>query len=227
MRELLIADLYCGAGGAAWGIHLACEKAGVPHRIVGFDIRPMPRYPFEFIQQDALNVDLAPFDAVWASPPCQWTTLAAIQWRQAGRRYPELVDPTRRLLLIMDRPYVLEQPTARPLRNPVKLNGACFQMRVRRTRYFETNWPVNQPLLPPEERAARIDRPWDARKGGPFYPVGHFSGVALARELMGIDWMKREELTQAIPPAYAEYIWGQLLRHMGHYPNCPVDSEVA
>ena len=28
---------------------------------------------------------------------------------------------------------------------------------------------------------------------------------------MGIDWMKREELTQAIPPAYTRFIGARLL----------------
>ena len=31
---------------------------------------------------------------------------------------------------------------------------------------------------------------------------------------MGIDWMNRDELSQAIPPAYTEYIGAQLLRHL-------------
>ena len=42
--------------------------------------------------------------------------------------------------------------------------------------------------------------------------IGHAKGWRLAAEAMGIDWMKRDELTQAIPPAYTEYIGRQLLR---------------
>ncbi|HEY5574063.1 MAG TPA: hypothetical protein VIK64_13660 [Anaerolineales bacterium] len=41
--------------------------------------------------------------------------------------------------------------------------------------------------------------------------VGHAKGWRLAAEAMGIDWMNREELTQAIPPAYTKFI-GEALR---------------
>jgi DNA (cytosine-5)-methyltransferase 1 len=32
---------------------------------------------------------------------------------------------------------------------------------------------------------------------------------------MGIDWMNRDELSQAIPPAYSEFIGAQLLAYLG------------
>jgi len=31
---------------------------------------------------------------------------------------------------------------------------------------------------------------------------------------MGIDWMNRREIVQAIPPAYSEFIGSQLLAHL-------------
>ena len=59
-------DLFCGAGGAAVGY----ARAGFDD-IVGIDIRPQPNYPFKFVRMDALDVFIAGFDAVHASPPCQ------------------------------------------------------------------------------------------------------------------------------------------------------------
>ena len=44
--------------------------------------------------------------------------------------------------------------------------------------------------------------------------VGHAKGWRLAAEAMGIDWMNRAELTQAIPPAYTEFIGKALLANL-------------
>ena len=45
--------------------------------------------------------------------------------------------------------------------------------------------------------------------------VGHAKGWRLAAEAMGIDWMKQEELTQAIPPAYTFWLGNELMRVLG------------
>jgi hypothetical protein len=65
-----ILDLFCGAGGCSRGY------ADAGFEVVGADINPQPRYPYTFIQADAMEllqdrVFLAQFDAIHASPPCQ------------------------------------------------------------------------------------------------------------------------------------------------------------
>ena len=38
---------------------------------------------------------------------------------------------------------------------------------------------------------------------------------AAAADAMGIDWMTKKRLAQAVPPAYAEYLAGEFLRTGG------------
>lgn len=38
--------------------------------------------------------------------------------------------------------------------------------------------------------------------------------VQMWRDAMGIDWMVRDELSQAIPPAYTEFIGRELIKHV-------------
>ncbi len=208
MSKPRIADLCCGAGGAAKGLH----DAGF--EVIGFDIKPQPRYPYEFHQADALKVDLSDFDAVWASPPCQWITYAAQQWRLQGKEYPSLLKPIRELLISSNLPYIIEQPEGRVLNNPVMLNGAMFGLRVKRDRYFETSFSMPLVLWNQDERPAHFGRPWDARNNQLFYPVGHFSGVAAARVAMGISWMTQAELAQAILPCQSKFLGRELLRQL-------------
>src|SRR5688572_23557876 len=94
MRPRLL-DLYSGAGGAAMGYH----QAGFD--VVGVDVRPQPRYPFEFIQADALDVladrsFIAGFQAVHASPPCHDHSSLATVAGQDGTGW--LLPATRELL---------------------------------------------------------------------------------------------------------------------------------
>jgi DNA (cytosine-5)-methyltransferase 1 len=215
-------DLFCGAGGAAVGY----ARAGFD--VVGVDIRPQPRYPFEFEQADALEVlrdlverdwyrlgphaHLSDFDAIHASPPCQ----AYSKTQQLrGRQHPDLVVATRKLLLATGLPYVIENVPGAPLIEPVVLEGQMFDgLRTQRARWFETNWPLDIPFLrsprpAPNAKMGRKPKPYEW-----MHVVGNTSAVDEARAAMGIDWMNRDELAQAIPPAYTELIGHQLMAHV-------------
>lgn len=203
--------------------------------IVGIDIKPQPRYPFAFIQADALKppVALSQFDAIHASPPCQAHTALRTSWN--ARKHISVVDETRALLLASHRPYVIENVPGAPLGQSIRLCGTQFGLgtadaELRRHRYFETSVPISALIQPCKHRAAVIgvygghgrDRRRIRTIG--VYGGGHgeskrnkerghknFS-AAEQREAMGIDWMTVDELSQAIPPAYTEWIGRQLLQ---------------
>jgi DNA (cytosine-5)-methyltransferase 1 len=201
-------DLFCGAGGAAMGYY----RAGFTD-ITGIDNRPMPRYPFKFIQADALDY-LAEhgteYDVIHASPPCQAYSMAGQQWRAGGKEYPDLIAHTRELLIKTGKTYIIENVVGAPLINPTVMNGALFGLNLRRTRCFETNFPVPLLLIPTQRKSKfRMGRP--IIEGDVITPVGHFSNVAYAKKQMQIDWMTQAELAQAIPPAYTELIGRQLI----------------
>ena len=107
MRPRLL-DLFCGAGGAAMGYY----RAGFD--VVGVDIKPQPRYPFEFHQGDALAYPTDRFDAIHASPPCQAYSQGTLSQRARGDVYPDLVAPTRQTLNCSGLPWVIENVPGAP-----------------------------------------------------------------------------------------------------------------
>lgn len=203
MRPRLL-DLFCGAGGAAVGYH----RAGFD--VVGVDIVFQPNYPFEFVQADAsfcletrwvADRRLWLFDAIHASPPCQHYA-GVTAWRGDRNDHPDLISPTRELLEATGLPYVIENvPDARShLVNPVMLCGSQFHMRVRRHRYFETNWGLSVLQSPCQHRSDDL-------------AFEHKQERAYA-DAMGCEWMTTREGREAIPPAYTEFIGSQLLAHL-------------
>lgn len=207
-------DLFCCAGGAGMGY----ARAGF--EVVGVDVSPQPNYPFEFIQADALALDrefLGSFDAVHASPPCQSYSDLAKRNRN-GHMWPRLIEPTRRLLKTLSVPYIIENVEGAPLIDPVVLCGTMFPgLRVIRHRLFESNIRLEVP----EHGNHPLVFTYDKRKGHfgkldqntSFVQVtgGGNCTIANARDAMGIDWMNKGELNEAIPPIYAEFLGTQLM----------------
>lgn len=207
MARPLLLDLFCCQGGAAKGYH----DAGFD--VVGIDIEPQPRYPYEFIQADALEILRQVADglryaaAIHASPPCQAFTNAQ---RLQGNEHPDLVGPTRELLEQTGLPYVIENVEGAPLRDPVMLCGGMFGLETYRHRLFEANWDLRVPEHP--EHVARQTKMGRPPVDGEFMQVvGNFSGVDRGREVMGMPWANRDGLREAIPPAYTRFVGEQLM----------------
>lgn len=215
MRPRLL-DLYCGAGGAGHGYKLAGFD------VTGVDIRAQPRYAGDrFIQADALAYLAAhgrEYDYIHASPPCQ----AYSRMRRIigpGKEYPDLVGPTRDLLLAVGRPYVIENVEGAPLVDYIVLCGTTVGLRVRRHRLFEM-----RPLLP------ILVAPCSCRNG---VATGRLIGQRLRgrkpanrrvpprfseaekRDAIGVPWMSLDECQEAIPPAYTHLLGGHMLDYLG------------
>lgn len=206
-------DLFCCAGGAGEGY----RRAGFD--VIGVDIEPQSNNPHTFIQADAiqfLEKHGEEYDAIHASPPCQgYSQLKAMH---PDRQYPLLIEPVRTLLLQIGKPFVLENVPGAPLQahsdlfggHGVTLCGSMFGLGVergflRRHRLFETSFPLPQPTCRHKGVAVGV------------YGHGGHSGKHRmlykqeASVAMGIDWMNRDELSQAIPPAYTEFIGKDLM----------------
>jgi DNA (cytosine-5)-methyltransferase 1 len=199
-------DLYCCQGGAGEGY----RRAGFD--VIGVDLNPQPRYPFEFHQADALQF-LAEhhheFDAFHASPPCQdWSVTKSIHAGDHGTAW--LLDATRTAFIQIGKPWVIENVPGAAMFDPIVLCGTMFGLEVYRHRLFESSEALVAPSHP--KHVAKATQVGRQPKPGEFMTVaGHFANVQRARECMGIDWMNRDGLAQSIPPAYSEYVGKQLL----------------
>ncbi len=192
--------------------------------IVGVDIEPQPHFPFEFVQADALEYLAAhghEFEVIHASPPCQ----AYMQInKNRETKHPRLIESTQTALQALGKPYVIENVEGAPLDDPIRLCGTMFNLLVRRHRLFESSVPLSLEALQCNH--------WGTVAAGDFAAVyafgghGHRHGKGIRDSksapgpdwniAMGIDWMTRAELTQAIPPAYTEFIGKQLMDYLDH-----------
>lgn len=199
-------DLFCCAGGATRGLQLA------GYHVTGVDIRWQKNYIGDrFLLADAMDVGLDGYDLIWASPPCQlWSELTPTERR---RNHVDLIMPIRERLQQVACPWIIENVAGAidQLRSPVMLCGTMFGLNIWRHRWFELGNCDPFFLLPPCNHA-----------GHPIIISGQGSrivdgkrnprvSVARKRAEIGIDWMGREELSEAIPPAYSKFLAEQII----------------
>ena len=227
MRPRLL-DLFCGAGGAAMGYHLAGFE------VVGVDIEPQPRYPFTFVEADAMMFPLDGFDAVHASPPC--TDHTELAFGKLGKREAHgtgwMLPASLARLAASGLPYVVENVPRAEMPGAFTLCGRSFGIaRLKRHRKFVTNFAV---MVPPCACSRKVrplgvygDLSKNDRSMGRRNPDGYErmrAGVDTARGLLGCPWMDAKELSQAIPPVYCEFIGEQLLSWLRADGGHSVDS---
>lgn len=186
--------------------------------VVGVDIEPQPRYPFEFHQADALEYLAAhghEFDVIHASPPCQGFSALKVMYN--AKPHADMLTPTRAALVALGRPYVIENVEGAPMQNYITLCGTALGLgtdtaELRRHRRFEV--VPHLLMVPPCAHGTKAvvigvyGGHWrDRRDRAVVKNLTHKE----AKEAMGIDWMSSDGLSQAIPPAYTEYIGRHLL----------------
>jgi DNA (cytosine-5)-methyltransferase 1 len=218
----LLLDLFCKAGGAGYGYALAGFE------VVGVDIEPQKNYPFQFIQADALavlagktKINLADFDIFHASPVCKNYTVCNrpnLSSDITRDDYPRLIPALRELLKATGKPFVIENVMGAKadMRANLMLCASMFGLPMQRHRLFEIG-NTDIFIMPPgpcNHKDANISivghSVWDYSKEGTTRKDGRRRPdsvpVAVGHVAMGIDWMNKNELSQAIPPAYTQYI---------------------
>lgn len=230
MPKLL--DLFCAAGGAGKGFAMAGFD------VVGVDIKPQPHYPFEFHQADALEYLKEhghEFDYIHASPPCQaHSAMTKGRWKGRLDSHPHLIEPTRELLVKSGKAWDIENVVGAPLLNPIMLCGTMFKLetvhgsQLRRHRLFETNWDIGELPTCNHNKFSTIgvygggQHPNRRKVPATIGVWGHAGGSSNRdnllqfgtqdrRDAMGIQWMTGNELSQAIPPAYTEFLGNRWL----------------
>ena len=229
---MILVDLFCGVGGAAKGY------ADAGFEVIGVDNVAQPRYPFRFIEGDAMAAldtwtmdipwkGLHPdnFDVIHASPPCPAYSHLSNRFPSKApklipfvRRYMKAINSTFEML------YVIESVEgAKPdMENPFRLHGGMFGQRIYRPRLFETNAVLAAP--------PRGDRPRDPVSIYGRYEDGRIlrtrvdgstlraASLEEAQVAMAMPWADWHGLKDAVPPIYTRWIGRQLLESRGKAP---------
>lgn len=215
-------DLFCGAGGAGMGYHLAGFD-----EIVGVDLAPQPHYPFRFFCMDALEaletVNPKRFDLIHASPPCQGYTTMSNRHPDAQAARPRLIEAVREQLERLGTPYVIENVVGArsALRDPMQLCGSSFGLPIWRHRLFETNPRLL--MVPPCSHAGSPNELgiygqrhdgrllWRRSDGSELRAP---RTLTEAQEAMGMPWADWHGVKEAIPPAFTRWIGEQILARL-------------
>ena len=203
-------DLFCGVGGASVGY----ARAGF--EVHGVDLKHGKRYPYTYTRADVLDVlqddnFIQQFDVIHASPPCQTHSITQHLRNAQGKTTSkiDLIPETRAALIACDKPYIIENVPGSPLINPIQLCGSSFGLKVRRHRLFESNMPLEGSVC---------NHKLQGRPIGVYgllndeIPKGGKTAATIneARDAMGVPWAIWTELVEAIPPAFTEYLGGQI-----------------
>jgi DNA (cytosine-5)-methyltransferase 1 len=203
-----VLDLFCGGGGGAKGY----DEAGC--EVFGVDNKPQPKYPYRMAVADALMYAVLfgrNYDLIHASPPCQgYSSITPDKGK-----HKTMIPITRKILRWIGKPYIIENvPGARKeLVNPIMLCGTMFDLKVVRHRYFECNPTIwfaprscsHYRKVVKHGRLPDRDRHYAAL-------TGHFSDVEFGQIASGIDWLGQKELSQAIPPAFTNWLVTEMLK---------------
>lgn len=186
----------------------------------GVDLGWQSNYPFRFLQWNALNVNPQNFDVIHASPPCQLWSVTSYRTKKA---HPDLITPLREKLAEWGKPYIIENVEGAPLRKAVMLCGRYFNLGaqcgdgvyryLRRHRYFESTFQLRGTgchCVPGDPIIGVYGQGSTSTKNN----RGYQGTVTEREECMGIDWMYSSEMSQAIPPAYTEFLGRQILEQL-------------
>lgn len=227
MTRPRLLDLFCCEGGAGMGY----ARAGFD--VTGIDLRRWPNYPFEFHRADAIEYardHSTEFDAIHASPPCQ--AHSVLKHRHPDvfdsmlfplTSHPDLVPATRDMLNSTGLPFIIENVPGAPLIDPVVLCGSMFGLgadcedgyrQLQRHRLFESNVALSPPG--PCRHSGLVVGVYGNGGGGVRAATrGYKATKREGNDALGTGWMSVAGMSQAIPPAYTQWLGAQLLAACG------------
>lgn len=179
--------------------------------VTGVDVIKRSSYPFRFAHADVRDLrNFSKFDFIWASPPCQRYSMTS--HFSSNNSWPDLIPLVRNMLIESGKPFVIENVSQAPIRQDLILCGSMFDLRVLRHRIFEANFRLEQPEHRKHMRSGIISSGYYRSERGYISVAGHNFNFEDGKEALDIHWMtSREELAEAIPPAYSYYIGLQAL----------------